>query len=273
MLLCLKSYATYFGSQKTFSPILTCRWKLPCAFKIKKDAEPCQCTVAGHSHPALVQKWWWQGIYKPFTLARNPQGSNHSLSTEETFVCRPVSLFKGQCQGQVYGQPCSEPSKVQMRKWRLFLWLTGIFLSCGTCFLSLVPMRSGRCGSPHAPGCAYSMQSTSPCFWCLQLWVKFGVNNVDANIAKGSVPWLNDHGFTVGFVFLFFSCIVAASAGRESRGVLYQMDLSPIFGICDVLIILLFYLGNKAQPNHPLWLYIKFKRDVSDKLFSECRMV
>lgn len=48
-----------------------------------------------------VQKWWWQGIYKPFTLARNPQGSNHFLSREEPFVCRPVSLFKGQCQVQV----------------------------------------------------------------------------------------------------------------------------------------------------------------------------
>lgn len=141
MLLCLKSYAPYFGSQQTFSPILTCRWKLPCAFKIKKDAEPCQHTVAGHGHPALAQKWWWGWIYKPFTLAEHPQGSDPSSSGEEPFVCRSVSLFKGRCQVYIYGDPYQ----------LALLWtcqatneeMIETFPSHGTCFLSPVPVHSG----------------------------------------------------------------------------------------------------------------------------------
>lgn len=115
-----------------------------------------------------MQKWW-QGIYKPFTLARNPQGSNHSWA-ERSHLCADLwTCSKGSVRCKFYGQPCSKPTKVQMRKRRLLLWLTEIFLSCGICFLRLVPTCSGSCGSPHASGCAYSMQSTSPCFWCLQL--------------------------------------------------------------------------------------------------------
>lgn len=32
---------------------------------------------------------------------------------------------------------------------------------------------------------------------------------------------------------------------------LYQMDLSSIFGLCNALIILYSCLGNKSQPDHP----------------------
>lgn len=83
---------------------------------------------------------------------------------------------------------------------------------------------------------------------CWVCW-SVGVNSVGANIAKGSVPWLNDFGFTVGFFFLFFSCIVTASTGRETRGVLYQMDLSPIFGLWNALIN---YSFSSLETNHKL---------------------
>lgn len=73
-------------------------------------------------------------------------------------------------------------------------------------------------------------------------------------------------------VFSLSSCILIASTGREASDMLYQMDRSLIFGICKVLIILLFCLANKPQPDHSLQLYCRFKTDVSDRLFSESRM-
>lgn len=50
-------------------------------------------------------------------------------------------------------------------------------------------------------------------------------------------------------VFSLSSCMLLASAGKETRDVPCWIDLSLIFGICNVLIILLSCLENKAQPN------------------------
>lgn len=86
------------------------------------------------------------------------------------------------------------------------------------------------------------------------------VNSIDANFVKGSDPW--SWIYLLAVVFSLSSCTLLAGAVRETRDVLRQMDLSLIFGICNVLIIFLFCLGNKTQPNHPLWLYCRFKTDV-----------
>ena len=218
MLLCLKSYATYFVSQQTFSPILTCRWKLPCAFKIKKDAEPCQCTVAGHRHPALAQKWWWQGICKPFTLAEHPQGSDPSSGGAEVFVCRPVSLFEGRCQVHVYGQPyrlallwTCQGAGGEMK---VVASMTESFQSHGTCFLSRAFWRlwfSTWVGlrlqhAWHKP--AFLAFAARQCVCYARLLLTLLCSGVVKSIALmqilwgGSNPWLNDHAFTGGCSFL-----------------------------------------------------------------------
>lgn len=116
-----------------------------------------------------VQKWWWQGIYKPFTLARNPQGSNHFLSREEPFVCRPVSLFKGQCQVQVLWSALLQTHQGTNEEMKVAALIDRDFSVAWDLLPEPCPHVSGSCGSAHASGCAYSMKSTSPCFWCLQL--------------------------------------------------------------------------------------------------------
>lgn len=161
MLLCLKSYVTYFRSQQTFSPILTCRWKLPCAFKIKKDVEPCQSTVAGHKRLVLAQKLGVAGDLQAFYTGRASSGlqSLHQVERRRLHADPWVCLKGGvRCMFMASrtSLPCSEPVRVQMRKWRLSPRLQS-FLSHETCFRSLVPMCSGGCGSPRGSGCAYSL--------------------------------------------------------------------------------------------------------------------
>lgn len=283
MLLCLKSYATYFGSQKTFSPILTCRWKLPCSFKIKMLS-----LVSAQLQGTVILLHCRNGG-RGFTslLLWNPQGSNQSLVREEPFVCRPVSLFKGQCQVQVLWSALLQIHRGTNEEMKAAALIDRDFSvvwdllpePCSHVFWQLwfsTCIRLCLQHAEHKP--MFLALAAMQCVCCatlllsvLECWSKYCVG-VGANIAKGSVPWLNDRGFAAGFVFLFFSCVVTASTRRETRSVLDQMYLSPIFGLCNALIIFLYCLANKSQSNHPLWLYIRFEADVSDKLFSEFRM-